>query len=171
MRLKGKKKLADDWSSKQYTIVKRISDEMPPYTVKPVNGDSPERTLHRNLLLPCSLPHEDENSTPIPPKPTPRPRQSKRLASPPSHSPTNHLHISGDDSEFRCDVNPDDIVITTLPVPAPHTLSDVRPSSLNLSQPKCRRIHPNNAYLFSCCSYKERARDPNTIFIKITTIV
>lgn len=50
----GKHKLSDRWSSTVYRIKKHI-DGSPVYVVVPVNSEGPERTLHRDLLLPCGF--------------------------------------------------------------------------------------------------------------------
>lgn len=52
--LRGKHKIADKWSKTVYRIVKQI-DNSPVYVVAPVDSGSPERTLHRDLLLPCGF--------------------------------------------------------------------------------------------------------------------
>ena len=52
--LRGKHKIADRWSRTVYKVVKRINDS-PVYVVAPVSSDGPERTLHRDLLLPCGF--------------------------------------------------------------------------------------------------------------------
>lgn len=54
VRLRGKHKLADKWESLVYVVVSRAGD-LPVYTVKPEGKDSPLRTLHRDLLLPCEF--------------------------------------------------------------------------------------------------------------------
>ena len=71
--LKGKHKLADHWASDVYVIIKKHED-IPVYTVKPesVAAGIRERTLHRNMLLPCGfLPAEE-------PKPIPAPRRNRQ---------------------------------------------------------------------------------------------
>ncbi|XP_062853490.1 uncharacterized protein LOC134316891 [Trichomycterus rosablanca] len=52
--LRGKHKIADRWSQTVYKVLKRINDS-PVYVVAPANSDGPERTLHRDLLLPCGF--------------------------------------------------------------------------------------------------------------------
>ncbi|KAG1953594.1 interleukin-1 receptor accessory protein-like 1-A [Pimephales promelas] len=54
VRLRGKHKLADRWESGVYVVLKR-SEGVPVYTVKPEIGEGPQRTLHRDLLLPCGF--------------------------------------------------------------------------------------------------------------------
>lgn len=54
MSLSEVNKIADRWSSTVYKVVKHI-DNFPVYVVVPVNSEGPERTLHRDLLLPCGL--------------------------------------------------------------------------------------------------------------------
>lgn len=52
--IRGKHKIADKWSKMVYRIVKQI-DNSPVYVVAPVVSVGPERTLHRDLLLPCEF--------------------------------------------------------------------------------------------------------------------
>lgn len=51
--LREKHKIADKWSKIVYRIVKQI-DNSPVYVLTPVDS-GPERTLHRDLLLPCGF--------------------------------------------------------------------------------------------------------------------
>lgn len=61
VRLRGKHKLANRWDPVVHVVVKRAG-ELPVYTVKPEKQDGPQRTLHRDLLLPCGFlsPIDDE---------------------------------------------------------------------------------------------------------------
>ncbi len=52
--IRGKHKIADRWSKTVYQVVKQITDS-PVYVVKPLTIDGPERTLHRDLFLPCGF--------------------------------------------------------------------------------------------------------------------
>lgn len=52
VRLRGKHKLADKWEEAVYVIVDRHGD-LPVYKVCPEFQTGPNRTLHRDLLLPC----------------------------------------------------------------------------------------------------------------------
>uniref|UniRef100_A0A672HB92 Gypsy retrotransposon integrase-like protein 1 n=1 Tax=Salarias fasciatus TaxID=181472 RepID=A0A672HB92_SALFA len=54
VQLRGKHKLADRWESGVYKVLKQCGD-LPVYTVKPETGEGPQRTLHRDLLLPCGF--------------------------------------------------------------------------------------------------------------------
>ena len=54
VNIRGKHKLADRWEQKIHVVVKRIG-ESPVYVVKPETGTGPQRTLHRDLLLPCGF--------------------------------------------------------------------------------------------------------------------
>ncbi len=51
VRLRNKHKLANKWESTLYKVLKKMGD-LPVYTVQPIDGDGPLRTLHRDLLLP-----------------------------------------------------------------------------------------------------------------------
>ena len=54
VNIRGKHKLADRWEQKIHVVVRRIRDS-PVYVVKPETGEGPQRTLHRDLLLPCGF--------------------------------------------------------------------------------------------------------------------
>ena len=74
VRLRGKHKLADRWESDVYVVL-RQSGDVPVYVVKPETRDGPQRTLHRDLLLPCCfLPVTPVESETNPPKAVRRPR-------------------------------------------------------------------------------------------------
>uniref|UniRef100_A0A3Q1HDU2 Gypsy retrotransposon integrase-like protein 1 n=1 Tax=Acanthochromis polyacanthus TaxID=80966 RepID=A0A3Q1HDU2_9TELE len=63
VNIRGKHKLANRWEQNIQVVVKRIKDS-PVYVVKPEKGDGPQRTLHRDLLLPCGfLPIEDQSES------------------------------------------------------------------------------------------------------------
>ncbi|CAB3994184.1 Retrovirus-related Pol poly from transposon opus [Paramuricea clavata] len=47
-------KLRTHWEDKIHVVVTRRGEDSPVYTVKPESSDGPSRTLHRNMLLPCS---------------------------------------------------------------------------------------------------------------------
>ncbi len=63
VRLRGHRKLADRWESEVYLVIAQCGD-MPVYRVKPESGDGPERTLHRNMLLPCRFNPESRSEQP-----------------------------------------------------------------------------------------------------------
>lgn len=54
VRLRGKHKIADKWEPDIYVVLKKSSG-IPVYTVRPEGKESPVRTLHRDLLLPCGF--------------------------------------------------------------------------------------------------------------------
>lgn len=54
VRLRGKHKLADRWESDVYVVLRRCGD-LPVYIVRPEAGEGPQRTLHRDVLLPCGF--------------------------------------------------------------------------------------------------------------------
>ena len=55
----GTGKLRSYWEQNVHVVVRKRDDNIPVYTVKPEKGGK-ERTLHRNLLLPCDhLPSEE----------------------------------------------------------------------------------------------------------------
>uniref|UniRef100_A0A3P8SAU4 Integrase catalytic domain-containing protein n=1 Tax=Amphiprion percula TaxID=161767 RepID=A0A3P8SAU4_AMPPE len=71
VRVRGKHKLSDKWEQDIFVVVKQAGD-LPVYTVKPENKDGPNRTLHRDLLLPCGFLPVAEPSVEILPVPEPR---------------------------------------------------------------------------------------------------
>lgn len=78
VRLRNKHKLADKWESTVYRVLRKMGD-LPVYTVEPIGGDGPIRTLHRDLLLPCGDLCEAEEVEPTKPKAQrPRTRQSQQ---------------------------------------------------------------------------------------------
>ena len=116
--LTGKHKLADRWTTATYKVVKRISDDMPVYVVRPEGDSGRDRTLHRNMLLPCGfLPDAPEQFPSLDvPKPRPRasPRQSLRRNRP-LDVPQRYDHSSESDSSLPVVI----IQGRTRPVPAP----------------------------------------------------
>jgi hypothetical protein len=53
--LKGKHKLADKWKQDIHVVIEQPNPDIPVFRVRPEGGGG-ERVLHRNLLLPISLP-------------------------------------------------------------------------------------------------------------------
>lgn len=75
VNIRGKHKLADKWESEIHVVVKQM-DGGPVYVVAPENGSGPQRTLHRDLLLPCGfLPVKE----PAEPEPLQRKQQKMTL--------------------------------------------------------------------------------------------
>ena len=56
--LKGKHKLADKWKSERYVVTDQPNRDIPVYKVATDGGVT--KVLHRNMLLPLTLPVEDE---------------------------------------------------------------------------------------------------------------
>ena len=94
VRLRGKHKLADRWESDVYVVL-RQSGDVPVYVVRPEMRDGPQRTLHRDLLLPCSFlpvtPIESETN----PKAVKRPRTRQH--------PKNDCSDGTDEDESQSD--------------------------------------------------------------------
>lgn len=63
VKIRGKHKLADRWEENVYAVLRQPNPEIPVYVVRCEDG-GPERTLHRNLLLPISsIPARDDVET------------------------------------------------------------------------------------------------------------
>lgn len=77
LRVRGKHKLADKWEQTIYIVVSQAGD-LPVYTVCPENQSGPVRTLHRDLLLPCSLPPEEDEQVESVPVRVRRTRRSRK---------------------------------------------------------------------------------------------
>ena len=54
--LTGKHKLADQWETEPYRIIRKPDASMPVYVVQRSDSVGKERTLHRNMLFPLALP-------------------------------------------------------------------------------------------------------------------
>ncbi len=59
--LKGKHKLANKWSPHLHIVVSQPNPDIPVYRVRPENG-SKDKVLHRNMMLPLSLPWVSEQN-------------------------------------------------------------------------------------------------------------
>uniref|UniRef100_A0A3P8TL91 Gypsy retrotransposon integrase-like protein 1 n=1 Tax=Amphiprion percula TaxID=161767 RepID=A0A3P8TL91_AMPPE len=96
VKLRGKHKLANRWEDDVYVVLRKAG-ELPVYTVKPEGKQRPVRTLHRDLLLPCSfIPATD------PMEKSPQKSQTKRK--------TRHSVVVEDD-------NGEDLESEYLPIP------------------------------------------------------
>ena len=104
----GKQKLADKWEEDVY-VVKKCVPDLPVYVVTNENGKGKDRTLHRNLLLPCgSL---DAAVAPAPEDPS--------VVRPKTRSQTNHADddMVDDEGDEACEIVLNEVppVIVTLP--------------------------------------------------------
>ena len=52
--LKGTHKIADKWQDPVYRVLRQPNPEIPVFVVRRDDGEGPEKTLHRNMLLPLS---------------------------------------------------------------------------------------------------------------------
>lgn len=89
VRLRGKHKLSDKWEQGVYVMVHRAGD-LPVYIIKPESCDGPMRTLHRDLLLPCSFLQETDADSPLTehsPVRKPRTRQQSENPDPSTEPP------------------------------------------------------------------------------------
>jgi len=62
--LKGKQKLADRWQAERYVVVDQPNKDIPVFRVSKENSMA-IKVLHRNMLLPLSLPLEDVSSVEV----------------------------------------------------------------------------------------------------------
>jgi hypothetical protein len=84
-------KLRSHWEDKIHVVVTRRGEDSPVYTVKPESSDGPSRTLHRNMLLPCS-------SLPVEPLLNQKtPRRQRENTVPPSTRSTSQLESDEDE--------------------------------------------------------------------------
>ena len=89
-------KLRSYWEDEIYKIVCQKSDEIPVYDVIPKSGGVKTRTLHRNMLFPCSyLPVEKSAMKPSRPK-----RQNKSKKEKEEPTSEDHSTDSEDESEI-----------------------------------------------------------------------
>ena len=145
VNIRGKHKIADKWESQVY-IVKSWSPNLPVYTVVNETGQGPERTLHRNLLLPCgSLPLDYQPAESQPPT-----RMKTRAKKP--MKACNDIPEESDD-EIELNVSHGDIpeVILTYPDRCPTvsvTDSNLSPHASTFVPEKKQhaqdRVPPNN---------------------------
>ena len=52
VNLRGKIKIADRWEEEPYTVISKVSPDLPVYIIRNTHGKT--RTVHRNLLKPCT---------------------------------------------------------------------------------------------------------------------
>ncbi|KAI8482362.1 hypothetical protein Bbelb_399530 [Branchiostoma belcheri] len=72
-RTRGKRKLRDRWELTPYIVTARPDPALPVYVVRPESGKGADRTLHRELLMPCMFPppiHRRRARPPVPDKVT-----------------------------------------------------------------------------------------------------
>ena len=94
LNLRGKNKISDRWESGVYEVI-GLHGEMPVYTVKKESGEGPERTLHRNHLLPCgTLALDAEVEEPEPQVRTPQTRSKSR------HQATQPHNVESSDDDM-----------------------------------------------------------------------
>ena len=91
----GKHKLANRWEDSVYVILRRVNEDIPVYVVKPEKENGPQRTLHRNMLLPCPFP-TPETAVEQPPSPPIRRVTRACGQKPPS--------FDWQDSDEECDI-------------------------------------------------------------------
>lgn len=95
LRLRNKRKLADRWEPTVYVVNRRMGD-LPVYSVKPERGEGANRTLHRDLLLPCEFLPETEKEEEKTKSSSKKPRTRQQSA------------IQQDEEPFASDTDNDD---------------------------------------------------------------
>ena len=117
--LKGKNKLANRWNIHPYIVKKKLPD-LPVYVLKPEKGDGPEKTLHRNHLLPVGylIGGEPAPKQPKPSRPKTR-SQSKAKQS---------VHCHNDDTS---DEELDEFVMPVVHPSLPSQLHNMPPQPSN----------------------------------------
>jgi len=101
--LQGKHKLADRWASKPYVVESKMPN-LPVFRLKPEDGESPIKILHRNHLLPlgkriCSDPVSNTDVTPA--KRVLRQRRQKERTDKPGKEKTRSQKTPDKDSDRR----------------------------------------------------------------------
>lgn len=91
VRIRGKHKIADKWESTVHVVVTRAGT-LPVYTIKPETEDGPQRTLHRDLLLPCGYLPVEEDTQPVQKSVPRRPRTRA--------NPVAEAESSSDDDDY-----------------------------------------------------------------------
>jgi hypothetical protein len=96
--LQGTHKLADRWDEHPYTVLSIPNPDLPVYRVQLCNKTGPIKTLHRNMLLPYTIPSHTPSSLPSTRKSSTDQAQTKKVQ---SKSPPVSLSSpeSSDDSD------------------------------------------------------------------------
>ena len=104
VKLRGNRKLADKWESDVYLVEEQCGEEMPVYKVRPETGDGPQRTLHRNMLLPCRFTPEAPGVAPPPQPPKLQRRvRTRQQGRQPVRPSAVHSSSASSDSEDECE--------------------------------------------------------------------
>ena len=115
LHIHGKQKLIDKWEEGVF-IVKKCMPDVPVYVVKNENGLGKDRTLHRNLLLPCgSL---DMETVPAVPDDSPKGRPNTRSRNNPAAPDEDET-----DADDTVDIVLGDVPVVMIPLPTPTHLS------------------------------------------------
>jgi hypothetical protein len=131
--LKGKHKLADRWQKDPYRVVQHPNPDLPVYRI----GREGEKTklLHRNMLLPLSLPQVEED-----PEMNSDPNQSREII--PPHRPVDRMESSAEaysdeetDEHISGNVDEDDF----LRIHVPEVTDDHEPEAADFSDERTLR--------------------------------
>ncbi|KAK6183229.1 hypothetical protein SNE40_010750 [Patella caerulea] len=134
VNIRGKHKLADKWEPDVY-VVQSKSPDVPVYTVCNENNTGKNRTLHRNLLLPCG-----ELSLGIQPVKLPKPRKIKTRSSTSvkTDSDTSESDLDLDRQDLDIDFGKTPDIVIQMPnksVPIDSSLSAAAPEFVPKSHP------------------------------------
>lgn len=100
----GKHKIADRWEKDPYVILHQPNTDIPVYTIQREDKEGPQKTIHRNLLLPIgSLPLSETESS--------EEKNTESTMEDPSPEKNNHTTVVETDSEQSEDEEPQDFYI------------------------------------------------------------
>ncbi|XP_048067043.1 uncharacterized protein LOC125280510 [Megalobrama amblycephala] len=147
VRLRGKHKIADRWEPDVYIVLKKSSG-IPVYTVRPEGKESPVRTLHRDLLLPCGyLPNtEFEESVQQKEHRRPRTRAQSRIKDA-TEAETVHSYSESESESIHLDVPGESLEFTTRVIPEERPTHESESSSVTRNLPVVDSVSPQSTVL------------------------
>ena len=129
--VQGKHKLGDKWGKYPYIVVSQPNPEIPVFKVRPENGIGRERTLHRNLLLPC-------NFLPVEVEPTPSPQTRKRVPTSKEQTPPVQPVVSEDEVVQEESTQSDDAGVSFWGIPQTNASDDTPPVMPEEANSECK---------------------------------
>ena len=106
VKLRGKHKISDRWEKEAYVVISKVSPDIPVYELRKEHGDRTVRTLHRNLLLPCSALPMPYPERPMKAKPQTVIRQDRVRTRRQQTNSSSDLESSDSDGEIIYWMNP-----------------------------------------------------------------